>query len=76
MTFFDGLYFFIALFLGCVPAIVLGLKEKPIEKYLMFFSIIMILLINYLHIREKLPIVHREAYPLYFLSQQTRQMLA
>ena len=54
MTFFDGLYFFIVLFLGCVPAIVLGLREKPIEKYLMFFSIIMILLIYTQNIKELL----------------------
>lgn len=45
MTFYDGLYFFIILFFGCIPAIVLGLKERSIEKYLMAFSALMVLLI-------------------------------
>ena len=45
MAFYDGLYFLIVLFLGCIPAIILGLKEKPIEKYLMAFSLLMIGLI-------------------------------
>jgi len=43
MAFFDGLSFFVVLLLGCIPAIILGLREKSIEKYLMFFSLFMVL---------------------------------
>lgn len=45
MSFYDGLYFFVVLVLGCVPAIILGLKEKPIERYLFVFSFLMICLV-------------------------------
>lgn len=43
MNFFDGLYFFIVLVIGLIPAIVLGIREKKIEKYLLAFSIVMVL---------------------------------
>lgn len=45
MAFYDGLSFFIALIVGCIPAIILGLKEKSNEKYLLAFSLVMILMI-------------------------------
>lgn len=45
MGFYDGLYFLIVLFLAIIPAIILGLKGKSTEKYLMAVSVFMILMI-------------------------------
>lgn len=45
MSFYDGLTFFIALFLGCIPAVVLGMKEKRIGNYTLLFSIGIIFII-------------------------------
>ena len=45
MGFYDGLNFFIVLILGCIPAVILGLREKSIKNYLLIFSLLMILLI-------------------------------
>ncbi len=45
MGFYDGLSFFIALTIGLIPAVILGLLEKSREKYIMFFSLVMIFLI-------------------------------
>ena len=45
MAFYDGLFFFVILLLGCIPAVILGLRQKPIEKYLLAFSLLMIFLI-------------------------------
>lgn len=39
MSFYDGLTFFIVLVLGCIPAAILGLKEKRIGNYTLLFSI-------------------------------------
>lgn len=39
MSFYDGLYFFIVLFLGCIPAVILGIKGKRIGNYGIAFSI-------------------------------------
>lgn len=38
MSFYDGLTFFIVLFLGCIPAVILGMKGKRIGNYSIFFS--------------------------------------
>lgn len=45
MSFYDGLAFFIVLILGCIPAVILGLKEKRIGNYTLLFSLGLILVI-------------------------------
>ena len=45
MGFYDGLTFFIALFIGCIPAVILGFAQKNREKYILFFSLVMAYLI-------------------------------
>ena len=45
MSFYDGLAFFIVLLLGCIPAIILGMKEKRIGNYTILFSIGIIFII-------------------------------
>lgn len=45
MSFYDGLAFFILLSLGCIPAIILGMKEKRIGNYTILFSIGIIFII-------------------------------
>lgn len=45
MAFYDGISFFIILLLGCIPAVILGLKERPIRNYLLAFSLLIIALI-------------------------------
>ncbi len=42
MSFYNGLTFFIVLVLGCMPAVVLGLKEKRIGNYTLAFSLVLI----------------------------------
>lgn len=42
MDFFDGLTFFIALFIGAIPAVILGIREKKIAGYLLCFSLLMV----------------------------------
>ena len=44
MSLFSGLDFFFYLFLLLIPAIILGLKEKPIKKYSFFLSVLFIAL--------------------------------
>ncbi len=45
MSFYDGLAFFIVLLLGCIPAVILGMKEKRIGNYTVLFSIGIIFII-------------------------------
>jgi membrane protein involved in D-alanine export len=45
MTLYEGLNFFIVLFLGCIPAVVLQLCEKSAKKYILFFSLLMVFLV-------------------------------
>lgn len=54
MSFYDGLVFFIILVLGCIPAVVLGLKEKRIGNYTLLFSLILIFMIYRQNIIELL----------------------
>ena len=45
MSFYDGLIFFIVLFLGCIPAVILGMTEKRIGNYTILFSVGIIFII-------------------------------
>ena len=45
MSFYDGVMFFIVLIIGLIPAAVLGVKEKNLKTYTMFFSLVLIYLI-------------------------------
>lgn len=45
MSFYDGLTFFIVLVLGCIPAVVIGLRERNIGNYTLIFSLILIFII-------------------------------
>lgn len=45
MNFYEGLSFFIVLFIGLIPAFILGIKEKSIRYYALGFSILFITLI-------------------------------
>lgn len=45
MNFYEGLNFFIVLFIGLIPAFILGYKEKSIRCYALGFSILLIYLV-------------------------------
>ena len=45
MNFFEGLTFFITLFVGLIPAFILGVKEKSIRYYALGFSIFFLYMI-------------------------------
>lgn len=45
MSFYNGLLFFIIVFIGFIPVIVMGLWEKRLKVYTMFFSLAMLYLI-------------------------------
>ena len=45
MSFYNGLIFFIVLVIGLIPAVILGVKEKKLKTYIMFFSLLLIYLI-------------------------------
>ena len=45
MSFYNGLMFFIVLVIGLIPAVILGVKEKKLKTYIMFFSLLLIYLI-------------------------------
>lgn len=42
MTFYDGLYFFIILGIVCIPAVVLGIKERNQKDYILFLSLVFV----------------------------------
>lgn len=45
MSFYNGLLFFIILFIGLIPAIVMGFREKRLKIYTMLFSLVMLYLV-------------------------------
>lgn len=45
MSFYGGLTFFIILLLGCIPAVILGIKEKRIGNYAAVFSAVLIFMV-------------------------------
>lgn len=45
MSFYNGLLFFIVLFIGLVPAIVMGFQKKRLKVYTMFLSLAMLYLV-------------------------------
>lgn len=45
MSFYDGLAFFIVLGIGCIPAIVLGIREKSAKNYILLLSLVFVVLI-------------------------------
>lgn len=40
MAFYDGLFFFIILGIVCIPAVILGIKEKNRKNYILFLSLV------------------------------------
>lgn len=40
MSFYNGLMFFIVLVIGLIPAVILGVKEKKLKTYIMFFFVV------------------------------------
>lgn len=45
MSFYDGLSFFIMLGIGCIPAVILGIREKSSKNYILILSLIFIFLV-------------------------------
>lgn len=52
MGFYDGLFFFIVLGMGCIPAIILGVREKSKKSYTLLLSIVFLFLIFRNNIQE------------------------
>lgn len=52
MSFYSGLTFFIILLLGCIPAVLLGMREKKIGNYAAVFSGMIIFLVYREHPSE------------------------
>lgn len=52
MSFYSGIEFFIILFIGLIPAVILGIKEKSLKKYGVLFTIFMIILIYKNNLQE------------------------
>lgn len=46
MSFYNGLTFFIILFVGLIPAVVMGVRQKSLKKYTLFLSLVILYLVE------------------------------